>query len=97
MLCHQRVGHCHLELCVREAVGLGQLQGGAPHHQDRGGGQAVQPALQGSLGLAKAQRLLDDTGKVDFFSMMSLKRHHSKKGNFVSSNAGLLERDFGYS
>ena len=31
------------------------------------------------------------------FSMMSLKRQHSKKGNFVSSNAGLLERDFGYS
>ena len=29
--------------------------------------------------------------------MMSLKRQHSKKGNFVSSNAGLLERDFGYS
>ena len=29
--------------------------------------------------------------------MMSLKRQHSKKGNFVSSNAGLLDRDFGYS
>ena len=25
--------------------------------------------------------------------MMSLKRHHSKKGNFVSYNAGVLERD----
>ena len=31
------------------------------------------------------------------FSMMSLKRQHSKKGNFVSSNAGPLERDFGCS
>ena len=27
------------------------------------------------------------------FSMMSLIRQHSKKGNFVSSNASLLERD----
>ena len=31
------------------------------------------------------------------FSMMSLKRQHSKKGNFDYSNAGLLERDFGSS
>ena len=35
--------------------------------------------------------------KTNLFSMMSLKRQHSKKGNFVSCNAGLLERDFGYS
>ena len=36
-------------------------------------------------------------GAVFFLTMMSLKRQHSKKGNFVSFNAGLLERDFGYS
>ena len=34
---------------------------------------------------------------IYIFSMMSLKRQNSKKGNFVFSNAGLLERDFGYS
>ena len=28
---------------------------------------------------------------------MSLKKRHSKKGNFVSSNAGVSGRDFGYS
>ena len=28
---------------------------------------------------------------------MSLKRQHSKKGNFVSTKAGMSERDFGYS
>ena len=27
--------------------------------------------------------------------MMSLTRQHSKKGSFVSSYAGVLERDFG--
>ena len=32
---------------------------------------------------------------VKLFSMMSLMRQHSKKGNFVSSNTGVLERDFG--
>ena len=31
------------------------------------------------------------------FQLCILKRQHSKKGNFVSSNAGLLERDFGNS
>ena len=31
------------------------------------------------------------------FSMMSLMRQHSKKGNFVSSNAGVSGRDFVYS
>ena len=31
------------------------------------------------------------------FSVMSLKRQHSKKGKFVSSNAGLWERDFRFS
>ena len=29
--------------------------------------------------------------------MMSLKRQHSKKGNFGSFNAGVSERDFRYS
>ena len=32
-----------------------------------------------------------------YFSMMSQRdKQHSKKGNFVSSNAGVSGRDFGY-
>ena len=31
------------------------------------------------------------------FSVVSLKRQHSKKGNFVSSIAGVSGRDLGYS
>ena len=34
--------------------------------------------------------------QICFFNDVS-KRQHSKKGNFVSSSPGLLERDFGYS
>ena len=36
-----------------------------------------------------------EVGKVIFSDVSQ--RHNSRKGNFVSSNAGLLERDFGSS
>ena len=36
--------------------------------------------------------IFPEKGSICFsFSMMPLKRQHSKKGNFVSSSAGLLE------
>ena len=62
MLCHKRVGHGGLQHGLCAAVHAQQLQGGAAHHQERGGGQPLQAALRGPGRLAQAQRLLDDTG-----------------------------------
>ena len=56
-------------------------------------------AIFSSYPTAKRQRCVEQlTASAVYispcFSMMSLKRQHSKKGNFVSSNAGASGRDF---
>ena len=56
--------HRDLQLCVRAAVHPQQLQGGAAHHQDCGGGEALHSTLRSSWRMAKTLRLLDDSGEM---------------------------------
>ena len=53
----------YLKLCLRPSVYPQQLQGGAPDHQDCGGGEALHTSLRGSRWLAQTLRVLDDSGK----------------------------------
>ena len=53
----------YLKLRVRPSVNPQQLQGGASHHQDGGGGETLHVTLRGSRWVAKTFRLLDDSGK----------------------------------
>ena len=57
------MGPGRLQLCVRASVRPQQLQGGPPHHQVCGGGEALPAALRVTRRLAQTQRLLDDSGE----------------------------------
>ena len=52
------------------------------------------PPLVGMMNKLAARQ---SWGHCCYFSVMSLIRQHSKKGNSVSSNAGVSERDFEHS
>ena len=61
-----------LQLSVRQTIHPQQLQGGAAHHQDGGGGETLHSPLRGSGRLAEALGLLDDSGGRNILRFLQL-------------------------